>query len=65
MHVRTDGASLTAWLISLNAYVSQDDCWSATTRDASGQLMADPKKFPNGLKPVADYVHSKGLKFGV
>ena len=52
-------------LLSSSITIAQDDCWSATTRDASGQLMADPKKFPNGLKPVADYVHSKGLKFGV
>lgn len=46
-------------------YVTLDDCWSSTTRDDLGSLQADPKKFPNGLKPVADYVHSKGLKFGV
>ena len=31
----------------------------ATSRDSKGQLVADPKAFPNGIKPVADYVHSK------
>jgi alpha-galactosidase len=46
-------------------YVNIDDCWPMTTRDASGNLQADPVKFPSGIKSVADYVHSKGLKFGV
>eukprot|EP00037_Helgoeca_nana_P037571 m.16613 g.16613 ORF g.16613 m.16613 type:complete len:404 (+) comp9060_c0_seq1:42-1253(+) len=46
-------------------YVNLDDCWSATTRDADGNLQPDPKKFPNGMKVVADYVHSKNLKFGL
>ena len=46
-------------------YINIDDCWSLTTRDASGNLQADPVKFPNGIKAVADYVHSKGLKFGI
>jgi alpha-galactosidase len=46
-------------------YVNIDDCWSAQTRDAGGNLQADPAKFPNGIKAVADYVHSKGLKFGI
>ena len=30
-----------------------------------GRLVADPQKFPNGMKYIADYVHSKGLKFGM
>jgi alpha-galactosidase len=34
-------------------------------RDANGVLIPDPNKFPNGIKYVADYVHSKGLKFGL
>ncbi len=46
-------------------YINIDDCWSMTTRDANGNLQADPVKFPNGIKAVADYVHSKGLKFGI
>lgn len=46
-------------------YVNIDDCW-ATSRDASsGRLVPDPTAFPNGMKAVADYVHSKGLKFGI
>lgn len=45
-------------------YVVIDDCWQVS-RDASGNIVVDPKNFPNGIKPVADYVHSKGLKFGI
>jgi alpha-galactosidase len=45
-------------------YINIDDCWE-TNRDSSGNLVADHTKFPNGIKPVADYVHSKGLKLGI
>jgi alpha-galactosidase len=46
-------------------YVNVDDCWLASTRAANGQLQANPTTFPQGIKPVADYVHSLGLKFGI
>src|ERR1022692_69962 len=46
-------------------YFVLDDGWMATSRDKGGNLVADPKKFPNGMKEFADYVHSKGLKFGI
>ncbi len=46
-------------------YLVIDDCWSLKERDAEGRLQADPEKFPSGMKAVADYVHSKGLKFGM
>lgn len=46
-------------------YVVIDDCWSLMDRDENGRLVADPVKFPYGMKAVADYVHSKGLKFGM
>jgi alpha-galactosidase len=46
-------------------YVNIDDCWALPNRDASGNLVPDPARFPNGIKAVADYVHSKGLKFGL
>ncbi len=45
-------------------YLVIDDCWSLKERQ-NGRLVADPEKFPNGMKAVADYVHSKGLKFGM
>ena len=46
-------------------YVVIDDCWSLRERDENGCLVADPEKFPHGMKYVADYVHAKGLKFGM
>ncbi|MCX5402310.1 ricin-type beta-trefoil lectin domain protein [Streptomyces sp. NBC_00102] len=46
-------------------YVNLDDCWALPSRDAAGNLVPDPVRFPNGIKAVADYVHSKGLKFGL
>ncbi|MFC2175476.1 glycoside hydrolase family 27 protein [Bacteroidota bacterium] len=45
-------------------YVVMDDCWQVG-RDASGKIIADPENFPSGIKALADYVHSKGLKFGL
>lgn len=47
-------------------YVVIDDCWSKKTRDpGTDRLVAEPAKFPEGMKAVADYVHGKGLKFGM
>ncbi|XP_069749903.1 alpha-galactosidase A-like [Narcine bancroftii] len=46
-------------------YVCIDDCWMYVTRDADHRLQADPKRFPNGIRQLADYVHSKGLKLGI
>ena len=45
-------------------YVVIDDCWQVS-RDAQGNIVADPKTFPSGIKALADYVHGKGLKFGL
>ncbi len=45
-------------------YLVIDDCWSKRRRE-NGLLVADPDKFPHGMKYVADYVHAKGLKFGM
>jgi alpha-galactosidase len=45
-------------------YVNIDDCWQVS-RDASGTIVADPARFPSGMKALADYVHSKGLKLGL
>jgi alpha-galactosidase len=46
-------------------YFVLDDGWMAMERDQNGSLLADPVKFPHGMKAFADYVHSKGLKFGI
>jgi alpha-galactosidase len=45
-------------------YVVIDDCWQVS-RDAGGRIVADPERFPAGIKAVADYVHSRGLKLGI
>ncbi|MDC7675948.1 glycoside hydrolase family 27 protein [Asticcacaulis machinosus] len=45
-------------------YIVIDDCWQKS-RDAQGNIQADPERFPSGIKALADYVHSKGLKFGL
>jgi alpha-galactosidase len=46
-------------------YINIDDCWESHSRDSSGNLVADPSKFPDGIKALADYVHGKGLKLGI
>ena len=45
-------------------YIFIDDLWQGG-RDNHNNIIPDPKKFPNGMKAVADYVHSKGLKLGI
>jgi alpha-galactosidase len=46
-------------------YVVVDDCWFDPQRDAAGNLRANPTKFPSGMKALGDYIHGKGLKFGI
>lgn len=45
-------------------YIVIDDCWQVS-RDENGEIVPDRERFPHGMKYVADYVHSKGLKFGI
>jgi alpha-galactosidase len=45
-------------------FVNLDDCWQ-TGRDAQGNILADPERFPSGIKALADYIHGKGLKLGL
>jgi alpha-galactosidase len=45
-------------------YILIDDCWQVS-RDSLGFIVADPKRFPSGMKALADYVHERGLKFGL
>lgn len=40
-------------------YVCIDDCWPSHQRDARGRLQADPKRFPGGIKKLADYVSGR------
>jgi alpha-galactosidase len=46
-------------------YVNLDGGWNLLQRSSTGQLQADPAEFPDGIAPVAAYVHSLGLKFGI
>jgi alpha-galactosidase len=46
-------------------YVNIDDCWGEASRDARGGIVANRSRFPGGMKALADYVHSKGLKLGL
>lgn len=47
-------------------YVVIDDCWSMHDRDPiTDKILPDPEKFPHGMKYISDYVHAKGLKFGM
>jgi alpha-galactosidase len=46
-------------------YIVIDDGWATTSRDKDGHIIVNSVKFPNGIKPLADYIHSLGLKFGI
>lgn len=52
-------------------YLNIDDCWQAerrafdSSRQYNGTVVPDPSRFPSGLKAVADYIHSRGLRFGI
>lgn len=45
-------------------YIVIDDCWQVG-RDSLGNIIPDPERFPSGMKALGDYIHSKGLKFGI
>jgi alpha-galactosidase len=45
-------------------YIVIDDCWQVS-RDSNGNIVADAKRFPSGIRALAGYVHSRGLKFGI
>lgn len=46
-------------------YIVIDDCWSTRQRDDQGNLVADPDKFPSGMKALGDFLHEAGFKFGI
>jgi alpha-galactosidase len=46
-------------------YVVVDDCWFDPQRDSAGNLRSHPTKFPSGMKALGDYIHARGLKFGI
>ena len=62
---RTADALVATGLASLGySYVNLDDCWQVD-RYKNGTLIEDPVRFPSGIRALADYVHSKGLKIGL
>jgi alpha-galactosidase len=61
-HLLADGKTLQQ---SGYQYVNIDDCWALPSRDSHGNLVPDPKKFPDGISGTAAYVHSLGLKLGL
>ncbi|KAL5139012.1 Alpha-galactosidase [Glycine soja] len=46
-------------------YVNIDDCWAELNRDSEDNMVPNAAAFPSGIKALADYVHSKGLKLGI
>jgi alpha-galactosidase len=42
-----------------------DDFWGAENRNASNQIVGDPTRFPSGMRALGDYIHSKGLLYGL
>jgi alpha-galactosidase len=46
-------------------YVVVDDCWFNPNRDANGNLQGDPGRFPSGMRALGDYLHARGLQFGI
>jgi alpha-galactosidase len=46
-------------------YMILDDCWQASSRDSNGMLQPDSTKFPDGMKSLGDYIHGKGIMFGI
>ncbi|KAK9800755.1 hypothetical protein WJX73_007010 [Symbiochloris irregularis] len=46
-------------------YLVVDDAWSESNRSSEGKVLGNKQRFPSGIKALADYVHDKGLKFGI
>ena len=67
----TEIKSIGAAMISSGLYdmgydrVNLDDCWVGENRSADGTIAWDPLRFPNGMKPVIDWLHERGLRFGL
>ncbi|KAJ3678474.1 hypothetical protein LUZ60_002277 [Juncus effusus] len=63
---QTADALVSTGLASLGyKYVNIDDCWANYYRDNQGNVKGNETTFPSGIKALADYVHSKGLKLGI
>src|SRR6185437_3685946 len=64
--METVDAIIASWMKEAGyQYIALDDGWMTKQRDINGNLVPDPKIFPYGMKGLINYVHSKGLKFGL
>jgi hypothetical protein len=60
-----DRLAADGWLEAGYEIISVDDCWFGPGRDANGDVYADPKRFPHGMKWLADYAHAQHVKLGI
>jgi len=60
-----DRLAMDGYLDAGYKYVDIDDCWLTGSRDSKGKLVANPAGFPSGIKALSDYIHKKGLLFGM
>ena len=64
VHKQADAMAASGLANAGYKYIVIDDCWQSG-RDAEGNIVADGGRFPSGIKSLADYVHARGLKFGL
>ena len=64
VHQAADAMASTGMKDAGYQYIVIDDCWQVS-RDANGNIVPDSERFPSGIKALADYIHGKGLKFGI
>ncbi|XP_030544484.1 alpha-galactosidase-like isoform X1 [Rhodamnia argentea] len=63
---QTANAMVSTGLAALGyEYINLDDCWAELNRDSQGNLVPNATIFPSGMKALAGYIHSKGLKIGI
>lgn len=66
LFVDTANALVSTGLAKLGyRYVNIDDCWMEMQRSPAGELVPNPQLFPHGMQWLGEYIHSKGLKFGI
>jgi len=65
VHETADAMVSSGMLAAGYDVVALDDGWSSNARDGSGNLTNDPVKFPSGMKALGDYIHARGLRYGM
>ena len=46
-------------------YINLDDCWALSRNSTTHEIIADRSKFPSGMAALGEYIHSKGLLYGL